>query len=166
MVDIGFKFKVGPVPYNVAQMLSEGGFAKVYRADSLDPSAAAAHLAVKVPKPDVVSDEVWLRKFRREARILSNISHKNVVKIIGLIDWGNDIALVQEYIASARELGDYFATPGAKVLSTSLQVLYGLRATHGTSPETRTVHRDLNPRNVLVDDDGVARIIDFGLAKE
>lgn len=166
MVGVGFKFKVGPVPYVVAEMLNEGGFATVYRADPMDAASGSPPLAVKVPKPDVLGDEVWLRKFRREARILSNITHKNVVRIVGLIEWNNDIALVQEYIASATELGDYFAVPGAKILSTVLQVLYGLRATHGTSPETRTVHRDLNPRNVLVDDTGVARIIDFGLAKE
>lgn len=163
---IGRQFSVGPVGYSITREINSGGFGTVYMAEA-PPASNAPPLAVKVPAPHVIKEDEWRRRFQREARILGNINHRNVVRTMGLLNYSDGaLLLVQELIDNAQELmAISYADPEVH-LSYALQVLYGLRITHGKSEDSRAVHRDLSPRNVLISHTGLAKIIDFGLAKE
>jgi tRNA A-37 threonylcarbamoyl transferase component Bud32 len=163
---IGRRFSVGSTSYQVSQELNSGGFGTVYLAEPT-PSSGEPSLVVKVPATHVLHDAEWRQRFQREARILGNISHPNVVKTLGLLSYDDGaVLLVQELIEGATELVEWKYSHPGELVSVALQVLYGLRCTHGTSEDARAIHRDLSPRNVLITQDGVAKIIDFGLAKE
>jgi serine/threonine protein kinase len=161
---IGKKFTVGPTIYTVVEEISSGGFGTVYRAETDAPFASP--LAVKVPTDKVLASPEWKKRFTREARILGNINHRNVVRTLGLLEFPDKaLLLVQEFVPGCKEFFTYPYSSDSEHLSLVLQTLYGLRATHGESAETRAVHRDLSPRNILIAN-RTAKIIDFGLAKE
>lgn len=154
----------GATEYVIRELISSGGFGDAYRAERTKPSAQ--EVVVKVPTATVANDPIWSKKFEREARILANISHPNVVKIVAFWEFTNgDKALVQEMVTGALELPKYVAGHPDAAPSLFLQALYGLRAFHDQATPS-AVHRDLSPRNMLVSNSGVLKIIDFGLAKE
>lgn len=163
---IGTRLNIGTSEYELNEIVARGSFGTLYKA--VPVSGVGVRLAVKVPAQHIISEPKWARKFEREARILANLDHPNIVKIVGLVPLPDGSpALVQEFIENAVELVSLQSSGDGEYLSIALQVLYGLRATHGTSDESRAVHRDLSPRNILVQrPSGVVKIIDFGLAKE
>jgi serine/threonine protein kinase len=162
---VGDKFALGPVSYEIVNEEKAGGFAVVSKAVATDPFESS--LAVKVLQPQFASDPEWEKRFEREARILANIDHVNVVKIRATMPLADgSLAILQEYVEGARDMREFFKTHNeSEKLSVVLQVLYGLRATHGIAPAAGAIHRDLSPYNILIDPKGVAKIIDFGLAK-
>jgi serine/threonine protein kinase len=162
---IGRMFSVGEASYIVAEEIGSGGFGTVFRATSDDRSAP--DLVVKVPAPHVVNNDEWRRRFQREARILGNLSHPNVVSTMGLLSYDDGaLLLVQEIVSNATEFYTWESPSPEALVSVTLQILYGLRATHRKSADARAIHRDLSPRNILVTGRNGVKIIDFGLAKE
>jgi serine/threonine protein kinase len=164
MVSVGGGITVGPTRWRVAEEIGHGGFGVVYRLVQEDPPGGE-DLALKVLLPAAALDDIWKKKFDREARILANVQHPNVVKIKHTWRFNDGrLGIVQELVAGAKKLRDYMRSPDARPLSVILQVLYGLRAVHAA--QESAVHRDISPNNILVDENHVVRIIDFGLAKE
>jgi len=165
--DIGTKVTHGPDVYEVKDVLKAGGFGIAFRAERTSPGSPPTMVVIKVPAAHVLADPVWSQKFAREARILANISHLNVVKIIAYWEFAatGEKALVQELVTGAKELPEYLKANPDSTGSVFLQSLYALHAFHHvTSPAA--IHRDLSPRNILVSDAGIVKVIDFGLAKE
>jgi serine/threonine protein kinase len=166
-MNVGDRFSIGPDLYEVVEQKGAGGFSIVFRAQPIG-GVTGPDLAVKVLQPHYASDPPWRQRFEREARILANINHPNVVRIRAT--WpqpDGSLAIIQEYIKDSQDMQDCFQASGQdQHLSIVLQVLYGLRATHGTAPAQGAVHRDLSPANVLVDLTKTAKIIDFGLSKQ
>lgn len=163
-IKTGTKVTHGASEYLIRELISSGGFGDAYRAERTEPSIA--EVVVKVPTATVASDPIWSKKFEREARILANIDHPNVVKIVAFWEFPDgERALVQEMVKGAQELAVYLSANPTHGPSLLLQTLYGLRAFHDQANPS-AVHRDLSPRNILVSDTGVVKIIDFGLAKE
>lgn len=167
---VGREFSVGPTTYRIEEKIDGGGFGIVYRADPKDGatiSPAPLPLVVKMPVGDLLGDIEWMRRFEREARILGNISHPNVVRTLGLLTYDDGVpVIVQEYVRDAVTFGQWTASSKGELLSVLLQILYALRATHGTSADSRAIHRDLSPSNILITPAATAKVIDFGLAKE
>jgi serine/threonine protein kinase len=166
-LDIGSVIAQGRKVYTIKDLISHGGFGKAYLAECVAPGVAATNVVVKVPADHVLADPVWGPKFAREARILANINHPNVVRIIAY--WENkdtgDRALIQELVAGASNLRDYVKSRASAAPSLLLQTLYALRAFH-SSASPSAIHRDLSPSNILVSADARVKVIDFGLAKE
>lgn len=163
-INTGATITYGTDEYVVYELIKRGGFGKVFRARQVKP--IVRDIALKVPRDEIVTDPVWSKKFAREARILANISHRNVVRIVAFFTFPDGtMALAQEMVSGAQELHSFIKAFPERAASVVLQALYALRAIHGTGGEA-AIHRDLSPSNVLVDTHGVVKIIDFGLAKE
>ena len=140
-----------------------GGIANVYKALEIE---SGKHVAIKVFRNSSSVDDVVKESFRREARALSDLKHENIVKIIdsGLETDTGEHFIVMEWVPqdleSARQAvhfedwEKYFSLVGRPVLS-------AIAYTHGKS----IVHRDIKPSNILIGDDGIVRVCDFGISK-
>ncbi|HEY3019017.1 MAG TPA: serine/threonine-protein kinase, partial [Solirubrobacteraceae bacterium] len=147
--------------YEVLDLVGEGGMGAVYRARSAD----GATVALKVIKPAFGHDEMFRRRFTREARSAAKVQHPHVVALIdaGEID---GVAYLAEGYVRGESLEGRLRREGPlpldDIVTMCLQVASGLDALHAAG----IVHRDLKPANILLDEDGAAFITDFGLAKD
>lgn len=133
-------------------------------------------VAVKCLHPQYAADTEFIRMFLDEARLSARLRHPNVASILDFVSEGDELYLVMEYIhgeALARlardDAGAGLAVNDELVAAIAVGMLYGLHAAHEARAEDGTplglVHRDVSPQNVLVGVDGVARLLDFGVAK-
>lgn len=164
-IETGTTITHGANTYLVGELIKAGGFGRVFRAQQTAP--ILRDIALKVPADHVLQNEVWLRKFEREARILANIDHPNVVKVVAFFTFeSGERAFAQELVAEAQPLHEYLKTHPTKAPTVFVQSLYAMRAFHGAGRDHAAIHRDLSPANILVSVTGLVKIIDFGLAKE
>src|SRR4051812_32371534 len=134
---------------------------RVYKAVGTDGQP----VALKIVKEEMSADEVFLKRFRREAEIAQRIQHPNVVPVITTGDYEGLPWAAQRFI-SAGSLEERLDRWGAldlhQVIAIFKQVAAGLDVLH----ENGLIHRDLKPGNILIDERGVPYIADFGLAKD
>ncbi len=148
-------------PYRIDAVLGVGGMGHVYRATGPDGQA----VALKLIKADLARDDVFRRRFAREARIAREVRHPHVVPVLDQSEHEGVPYLAQRYI-SGGNLADMIEKQGRLEFATAVgiceQVASGLDALHSQG----LFHRDVKPANILVDDGGTAYITDFGLAKD
>ncbi len=150
-----------PIPgYEVLEELGRGGMAMVFRArqTSLD-----RQVALKVLSPLLGEDEPFVRRFEREAKILAALDHKNVVRVFDRGRTGDRCFYAMELVdgRSLREILDsrQGPLPPAEALGLMLQLAEALAYVHSQG----ALHRDVKPANLLVTEDGIAKLADFGL---
>ena len=163
--------------YEVLTLLASGGMATVYVARAQGVAGFERLVAIKVLHPHLAHDEDFISMFLDEARLAARIRHPNVVGTLDISDTqGEGYFLVMEYVE-----GDHFGAllrqaarggerlPPPVVSRIVMDALAGLSAAHGLKDPSGTaleiVHRDISPHNILVGNDGAARITDFGVAK-
>ena len=133
---------------------------QVYRATD---TKLKRQVAIKILPPSVAADHDRLARFQREAEVLASLNHPNIAGIYGLEESGGATALVMELV-EGEELSAIIARgpiPVAEALPMAQQIAEALETAH----EAGIVHRDLKPANVKVRDDGVVKVLDFGLAR-
>jgi eukaryotic-like serine/threonine-protein kinase len=147
-------------PFEILAPLGAGGMGEVYRARD---TRLGREVAIKILPAAVSADPERLRRFEKEARSASALNHPNIVTIhdIGQGPSGSFIAMELVEGATLRELLAEGALPTKRLLQIAAQVADGLAKAHGAG----IVHRDLKPENVMVTNDGLVKILDFGLAK-
>jgi eukaryotic-like serine/threonine-protein kinase len=147
--------------YRLEARIGAGGMSTVYRA--LD-TTLERQVAVKLMNREVASDSDELERFRREARAVAQLSHPHIV---GVIDAGEDDSrpyIVFEYVEGEtlkdriRRLG---RLPIQEAVAYSIEIARALGAAHAQ----HIVHRDVKPQNVLIDQEGSAKVTDFGIAR-
>jgi serine/threonine protein kinase len=146
--------------YRIADRIGRGGMGTVYRAvdETLD-----REVAIKVLNPDLGDPEV-LKRFRAEAVVLARLNHPGIATIYELTRHEDDLLMVMEFVrgetlqALSERLGP-LAAPHAAHLC--LQILDALGHAHRAG----VVHRDLKPANIMVTDDGLVKVMDFGIAR-
>lgn len=147
--------------YRVESLLATGGMGRVYRA--LGPGDEP--VALKLVKQDLARDQVFRKRFDREARIAQTVSHPHVVPVLDKGEHEGIPFLAQKFIRGGS-LADKLEKEGTLGLATSVrvceEVASGLDALH----ENGLFHRDVKPANILLDEAGAAYITDFGLAKD
>jgi hypothetical protein len=146
--------------YEILSRLGAGGMGIVYRARHV---ALGRTVALKVLAPRLATPE-FERRFEREARALAAIDHPNVVRVFDAGRDGEHLFIAMELVdgRSLERVIDEAPIEPARLLPLIRDVAHGLACIH----EAGLVHRDVKPSNVLVGDDGVARLTDFGLAIE
>ena len=159
--------------YQRLRSIASGGMATVYLGRASRPGGFERLVAIKVMHPHLAADPEFVRMFLDEARLAASIRHPNVLSVLDVEATENDVSLVMEYI-DGPSLGQLLKSyGGAKLpiesaLRIMIDALTGLHAAHdlagpGGVP-LNIVHRDVSPHNILIGNDGVVRIADFGVA--
>ncbi len=147
-------------PYEVTGMLASGGMGDVYRARD---TTLGRDVALKLLPAVFLADPGRVARFRREAEILASLNHPHIATIYGLEDVDGVGALVLELIPGPT-LADRIAAgplPLDHSLRIARQIVDALDAAHRSG----IVHRDLKPANIKLREDGIVKVLDFGLAK-
>jgi hypothetical protein len=146
--------------YRIVGLLGKGGMGEVYRADDLK---LGQPVALKFLPEHLLSDGAALARFHREVRVARQVSHKNVCRVYDIAEVDGRHFLSMEFI-KGEELSSLLRRigrlPQDKAVQIARQICAGLAAAH----DAGVLHRDLKPANVMIDGDGNARILDFGLA--
>jgi serine/threonine-protein kinase len=162
--------------YAIWGTLARGGMATVYLAERRGALGFRRFVALKRLHAELVRDSEFVAMFIDEARLAARIHHPNVVPIIDVASADGELLLVMEYVegASLAMLQEACVARGTPIplaicARLALDVLHGLHAAHEAKDEQARplgiIHRDISPQNILVGTDGVARVIDFGVAK-
>src|SRR3954447_10080570 len=147
--------------YRLDVQIGTGGMSTVYRA--FDQTLERV-VAVKLMHREIASDSAQLERFRREARAVAQFSHAHIV---GVIDAGEDDGrpyIVFEYV-EGETLKDRIRRCGRLPVDESLAYAIEITRALGAAHHRGIVHRDIKPQNVLIDEEGMAKVTDFGIAR-
>ena len=147
-------------PYEIVGVLGAGGLGEVYRARD---SKLGREVALKVLPDAFASDQDRIARFEREAQVLASLNHPHIAHIHGFESSHDSRALVMELV-EGQTLADRLRAgpiPLEEALPIARQIAEALEAAH----ERGIIHRDLKPANIKVSEDGVVKVLDFGLAK-
>lgn len=146
--------------YEIIKSIGEGGMANVYLAQD---TILNRQVAIKVLRGDLENDEKFIRRFQREAKSVSDLSHPNIVEVYDVGEEDNQHYIVMEYI-DGKTLKQLIQKRGAltvpEVIDIMTQITDGLTQAH----EAYIIHRDIKPQNILILDNGIVKITDFGIA--
>lgn len=147
--------------YEIIEELGSGGMGNVYR---VEDKKIKAEIALKLIKPEIAADKQTIERFSNELKTTRMISHRNVCRMFDLREDKGTYFVTMEYVhgedlkSFIHRVGQF---PVGKAISISKQVCDGLAEAHRLG----VVHRDLKPSNIMIDKDGNARIMDFGIAR-
>ena len=147
--------------YQIIEELGKGGMGKVYKAHDTE---IKEKVALKLLKPEIAADKKTIERFQNELRFARKISHRNVCRMYDLNKEEGIYYITMEYVpgedlkSTIIRIGQL---PIAKTISIAKQVCEGLEEAHRLD----VVHRDLKPQNIMIDKEGNARIMDFGIAR-
>ena len=162
--------------YSLHGEIGGGGMATVHFGRMVGALGFTRTVAIKRLHRDHVRDPHFVTMFMDEARLAARVRHPNVVETLDVVLDGGELFLVLEYVHGVSisrlmraMLEKKESTPPGVACAIVAGVLHGLHAAHEATDETGApldiVHRDVSPQNVLVGADGIARVLDFGVAK-
>ena len=146
--------------YTVVSELGRGGMGVVYKAQD---ESLHRFVAIKVLTERLTDDETFLQRFVREARAAAAISHPNIIQIYYIGEDQGNPYFVMEYVTGRslnRVLRDEGRIGNPRAAQMILQAAQGLAAAH----DHGIIHRDMKPANLILDERGIVKIADFGLA--
>ena len=146
--------------YQIIKSIGEGGMANVYLAYD---TILDRNVAVKVLRGDLATDEKFVRRFQREALSASSLSNPNIVEVYDVGEDNGEYYIVMEYV-EGKHLKNLLKKRGKltvpEVIDIVLQITNGLSVAH----DSYIIHRDIKPQNILILDNGLIKITDFGIA--
>ncbi len=150
------------VRYEVKEMLGVGGMGMVFKAVDTELGDV---IAIKTLKQDVLGeDPSALERFKSEIRLARRISHRNVVRTHDLGEYGGVYFITMEYV-EGRSLKDLIQSRGRLPLPVTLSVAKQLCRALEVAHDEGVIHRDIKPQNMVVQGDGILKVMDFGIAR-
>lgn len=146
--------------YKILDSVGGGGMANVYLARDM---ILERDVAVKVLRPDISNDEEFIRRFHREAQAATSLNHPNIVSIYDVGEDEQIFYIVMEYIDGST-LKQYIQKNGPLSNEESVNIMLQLTSAISHAHENQIVHRDIKPQNILIDENGVVKVTDFGIA--
>ncbi len=146
--------------YQIIKSIGEGGMANVYLAYD---TILDRDVAVKVLRGDLSGDEKFVRRFQREALSASSLTHPNIVEVYDVGEDHGMYYIVMEYI-EGKHLKDLIKKRGkltvSEVIDIMLQITDGMSVAH----DSYIIHRDIKPQNIMILENGLVKITDFGIS--
>lgn len=146
--------------YQIIKSIGEGGMANVYLAYD---TILDRNVAVKVLRGDLATDEKFVRRFQREALSASSLTNPNIVEVYDVGEDNGEYYIVMEYV-EGKHLKQLLKKRGKltvpEVVDITLQITNGLSVAH----DSYIIHRDIKPQNILILENGLIKITDFGIA--
>jgi serine/threonine protein kinase/Tfp pilus assembly protein PilF len=147
--------------YEIIEALGQGGMGILYR---VFDQKTQEDVAIKILNPEIAFSAGTIERFRNELKLARKISHKNVCRVYDLAEWAGTYYITMEYVPG-ENLKNMIKMTGLLSLDTAtniaMQICEGLAEAHWLG----VIHRDLKPSNIMIDRDGIARIMDFGIAR-
>ena len=148
--------------YEIIEKVGNGGMATVYKATD---KVLKRHVAVKILRDEFTTDEEFIRRFEAEAQSAARLTHPNIVSIYDVGVDGNLYYIVMELIQGKtlkeiiiKEKGPL---PWKWSINVAIQIASALEIAH----RNNIIHRDIKPHNIIITEDGIAKVTDFGIAK-
>ncbi len=146
--------------YKYIEKIGKGAFGTVLL---VEDTVVDDRLILKFLNPNVASDEEMMQRFVHELRYSRKITHENVIRIYDFLYMGGGYAISMEYFPShtlGAEIVDQKPMPMRKAIQYACDIATGMSVAHAQG----IIHRDLKPANILINDEGLLKIVDFGVA--
>ena len=147
--------------YEIIEKIGTGGMATVYKAKCL---VLKRFVAVKVLRDEFTTDEEFIKRFNVEAQAVASLTHPNIVSVYDVGHEGNLYYIVMELV-KGKTLKEIIVEDGALGWKWSVKIAMQIASALETAHRNNIIHRDIKPHNIIITEDGVAKVTDFGIAK-
>ena len=147
--------------YQLLEKIGNGGMATVYRAKDL---ILNRFVAVKILRDEFTTDEEFIKRFNIEAQAAASITHPNIVSVYDVGKEENLYYIVMELV-KGKTLKEIIVEDGALGWKWSVKVAIQIASALETAHKNNIIHRDIKPHNIIITEEGVAKVTDFGIAK-
>ncbi|MDR2644155.1 MAG: serine/threonine protein kinase [Planctomycetaceae bacterium] len=147
--------------YHILRRIGSGAMAEVYLAEQ---RSLGRRVALKILKPELACDDVYLQRFVREARVIARMVHPNLVQIYQTDCFDNYWFIAQEYVAG-QTLQNLIQSSSPIPAIRIAEILWQASAALYIAEQAGIVHRDIKPENILISEDDNVKLADFGLAR-
>ncbi len=146
--------------YQIVKSIGEGGMANVYLAYD---TILDRNVAIKVLRGDLASDEKFVRRFQREALAASSLSHPNIVEVYDVGEDNGEYYIVMEYI-EGKHLKQLIKKRGKLTVTEAVDIVMQITDGLSVAHDSYIIHRDIKPQNIMILENGLVKITDFGIA--
>ena len=147
--------------YEIIEKIGNGGMATVYKAKC---HVLNRYVAVKILRDEFTTDTEFIKKFNTEAQSAASLTHPNIVSIFDVGSEGNLYYIVMELI-QGKTLKEIIVEDGVLSWKWSTNIAMQIASALQTAHSNGIIHRDIKPHNIIITEDGVAKVTDFGIAK-
>ena len=147
--------------YEILENVGNGGMATVYRAKD---HILNRDVAVKVLRDEFTTDDEFVKRFNAEAQSAASLTHPNIVSVFDVGSEGDVHYIVMELI-KGKTLKEIINEDGAISWKWSVNVAIQIASALETAHKNKIIHRDIKPHNIIITEDGIAKVTDFGIAK-
>lgn len=147
--------------YKIISLLGEGGMGTVYKAFDVQ---LERYVAIKIISPKLVQNSTFLERFRNEAKNQAKLTHPNIVSVYGFLETPEAIGFVMEFV-DGNTISQLLTEYGRLDLIYSLRVIQQVLIAIEYAHTSGYIHRDLKPSNIIIDRNGLVKVMDFGISK-
>lgn len=147
--------------YEIIEKIGNGGMATVYKAKC---HVLNRYVAVKVLRDEFTTDEEFIKRFAIEAQSAASLAHPNIVSIYDVGNEGSLYYIVMELI-KGKTLKEIINEDGPLPWKWSVNIAIQIASALETAHKNNIIHRDIKPHNIIITEDGIAKVTDFGIAK-
>ena len=147
--------------YEIIEKIGSGGMATVYKAKDL---VLKRYVAVKVLREEFTTDNEFIKRFNTEAESAASLTHPNIVSVYDVGKEGSLYYIVMELI-KGKTLKEIIVEDGRMGWKWSVKIAKQIASALETAHRNNIIHRDIKPHNIIITEDGVAKVTDFGIAK-